>query len=347
MRNAVAVALGVLIAQGCGCSTDLSPDEAARACVILQACFPGEWGNGTFGGTLSACSTGASLPPSPGALISSPPVTTGLEKPLADIYRCLLSARGDCTKAGLCWARSGTGGACSPASSIHRATCAGQVLSGCSADGLTVRVDCAAWGETCHEVSLSLERFSSCDVGSCPLATQCRGSFAEICQGQGLWLIDCASAEMSCVVADDGGGAACDTTRTCDPAPTTCEGTVEVKCTLGKLRRLDCAKSGTRKRCEAGHCVETGTECSGPNDRPACDGTKLSFCQDGFTRSFDCTALGFADCQGGACVATGVCTPTTCAARGFTCGTMSNGCGGTIDCGTCTTPQTCASNVCG
>jgi hypothetical protein len=46
-----------------------------------------------------------------------------------------------------------------------------------------------------------------------------------------------------------------------------------------------------------------------------------------------------------------VCAPTTCAAQGDNCGTISDGCGGTLDCGTCTLPQTCGgggtSNVCG
>jgi len=45
------------------------------------------------------------------------------------------------------------------------------------------------------------------------------------------------------------------------------------------------------------------------------------------------------------------CTPTTCAAQGKNCGSISNGCGGTLACGTCTAPQTCGgggvANVCG
>src|SRR5262249_42203613 len=47
----------------------------------------------------------------------------------------------------------------------------------------------------------------------------------------------------------------------------------------------------------------------------------------------------------------GSCTPTTCAAQGKNCGSISDGCGGTLTCGTCTAPQTCGgggvSNVCG
>ncbi len=43
----------------------------------------------------------------------------------------------------------------------------------------------------------------------------------------------------------------------------------------------------------------------------------------------------------------GTCTPTTCAAQGKTCGSILNGCGGNLNCGTCASGQTCSSsNVC-
>ncbi len=45
------------------------------------------------------------------------------------------------------------------------------------------------------------------------------------------------------------------------------------------------------------------------------------------------------------------CSPTTCAAQGANCGSISDGCGGTVDCGTCTGYDTCGGggipNVCG
>ena len=45
------------------------------------------------------------------------------------------------------------------------------------------------------------------------------------------------------------------------------------------------------------------------------------------------------------------CTPTTCAAQGKNCGSLSDGCGGTLSCGSCTSPATCGgggtANVCG
>ncbi|WP_375768928.1 Ig-like domain-containing protein [Archangium gephyra] len=41
------------------------------------------------------------------------------------------------------------------------------------------------------------------------------------------------------------------------------------------------------------------------------------------------------------------CTPTTCAAQGATCGTLADGCGGTLSCGTCATGEICSSvNTC-
>lgn len=47
----------------------------------------------------------------------------------------------------------------------------------------------------------------------------------------------------------------------------------------------------------------------------------------------------------------GTCTPTTCAAQGKNCGTISDGCGGSLTCGTCSGAQTCGgggvTNVCG
>jgi peptidoglycan/xylan/chitin deacetylase (PgdA/CDA1 family) len=45
-------------------------------------------------------------------------------------------------------------------------------------------------------------------------------------------------------------------------------------------------------------------------------------------------------------VALGACTPTTCAAKGKNCGSISDGCGKTLSCGSCGTGQSCNNNVC-
>ena len=44
-------------------------------------------------------------------------------------------------------------------------------------------------------------------------------------------------------------------------------------------------------------------------------------------------------------LASGTCTPTTCSALGYTCGSASDGCGNTLNCGTCSS-GTCTSNKC-
>jgi len=40
------------------------------------------------------------------------------------------------------------------------------------------------------------------------------------------------------------------------------------------------------------------------------------------------------------------CVPKTCASAGAECGTLHDGCGGTLDCGGCGTGQTCNANTC-
>jgi len=56
-------------------------------------------------------------------------------------------------------------------------------------------------------------------------------------------------------------------------------------------------------------------------------------------------------CGGGGTPNVCGCVPTTCAAQSASCGTIPDGCGGTLSCGTCTAPGTCGGdgtpNVCG
>lgn len=40
------------------------------------------------------------------------------------------------------------------------------------------------------------------------------------------------------------------------------------------------------------------------------------------------------------------CTPATCSSLGYNCGTWSDGCGGTLNCGSCSGSQICASGTC-
>lgn len=68
-------------------------------------------------------------------------------------------------------------------------------------------------------------------------------------------------------------------------------------------------------------------------------------------RAFDSRGVGSHYAYIGLQPSTTSCTPTTCATAGKNCGSISDGCGGTLTCGACTYPQTCGgggiANVCG
>lgn len=293
LRLACAVLL--LGLSGCRCSTeDFQPDQATRICLTLQSCSPREF-QATFGGSLEFCTTNTSPGvPMPGTIEAAPAVTTGFDQPLRDLYRCLLEAKGDCTRAGACWALSGDAGACGFPSGIASARCGGALLSGCTTDGHTFRVDCARYDAGCAY----LGSYFACALDKCSGPTRCRGSSQEVCLGNALVLVDCARDGQRCEERD--GGARCVSDVACARgAPGRCEGTVAIACPNGFESRTDCAANPTRKRCEQGACVETGAECSGL--RGSCEGQAVEFCQDGFVRRVDCVSAGFAGCDAGAC----------------------------------------------
>jgi hypothetical protein len=66
------------------------------------------------------------------------------------------------------------------------------------------------------------------------------------------------------------------------------------------------------------------------------------------TRSDGCGGtLSCGSCADGqVCTANTCCTPLTCQGAGAACGARSDGCGGTLSCGTCTTGQLCIANAC-
>ncbi len=89
--------------------------------------------------------------------------------------------------------------------------------------------------------------------------------------------------------------------------------------------------------CCGGNACNTGLACSGGTCQP-CGGNGQACCP-GNVCNFPET------CSGGTCT----CTPNTCPPGA--CGTMPDGCGGTLNCGSCTPPQTCGGggvpNQCG
>ncbi|HEY5957179.1 MAG TPA: kelch repeat-containing protein, partial [Polyangiaceae bacterium] len=117
---------------------------------------------------------------------------------------------------------------------------------------------------------------------------------------------------------------------------------------------LNCGSCASGQTCAQNTCTTTVDACS---HSPCSSGAKLvascNTCAQTVcgTDSYCCNSAWDSICVseaksmcGATCTPT--CTPTTCAAQGKTCGSISNGCGSSIDCGTCPSGQTCSGNVC-
>ena len=130
-------------------------------------------------------------------------------------------------------------------------------------------------------------------------------------------------------------------------------------------KQIKCTSTGTAQAVCSGTTVTNCRKCSCGDDGAACSGS-TSVCETTSTNVLfggceQCTSTdntcGTFSCQQSATPAQddicSSCTPITTCPAGDNCGTVSNGCGGTINCGTCTAPQTCGGgtpsnpNVCG
>jgi hypothetical protein len=108
-----------------------------------------------------------------------------------------------------------------------------------------------------------------------------------------------------------------------------------------------------------GSAPDSGTSCSDPLDRAGCpcpSGSAPRQCYTGPAAKAgvgactfgtqSCMDQGESDGTWGPCTGSGM--PTTCAAASAQCGTLSDGCGGTLDCGSCPSGQPCGTaNRCG
>lgn len=132
-------------------------------------------------------------------------------------------------------------------------------------------------------------------------------------------------------------------------------------CAEGKPGQRTCLDNGIFGSCECWRGAEESQYPSGPGSTGANgedqngSGPAPETCGDGICNSAagESCANCEADCacaDGDVCVQNECCTPTTCAAGGFDCGSISDGCGGTLDCGECADDQTCGGggpNICG
>ncbi len=176
-------------------------------------------------------------------------------------------------------------------------------------------------------------------------------------------------------------GTKCNTTN----GSATCVGSAcQIACQGGFGDCNSSASDGceTNLNTSAAHCGACNTPCSGNHGTASCSGGNCSIsCASGFkdcdtnprangcevdsqTDNNHCGACttkctGGQTCKTGACACAAgqvffngsCCTPKTCSQLGKNCGSVSDTCGGTLSCGTCTSPETCAGggtpNVCG
>jgi hypothetical protein len=179
------------------------------------------------------------------------------------------------------------------------------------------------------------------DCGSCTNPTYCGGGGYDKCGGDNGLTADgsvactpetCASLGYTCGVAGDG----CGGILSCGSCtnPTYCGGGGYNKCGGDNGLTPDGSVACTPKTCaQLGYtCGVTGDGCGGSLNCGSC--TNPQYCGGG----------GFNQCGGndGLNPDGGVaCTPTTCAALGYNCGVAADGCGGLLNCGSCTNPQFC------
>jgi hypothetical protein len=206
-------------------------------------------------------------------------------------YECVLNAHGSCIAADQCFLGGGGATSCDPTKEdpLSAASCDGNVETACFADGIPFRHDCAIGGGICRGFGEPCLPAECADAGN----SFCSGTVAVKCPE----FADCAPQGATCVGPQPGRPFADCLYPSCDAGMTTsftCNGTVMEACTPRGQSHFDCATQREFKRCVAGGCAPTGTECVTLADDCVDGGVQV--CLDGFVRNFNCSAMGFPHC---------------------------------------------------
>jgi alpha-tubulin suppressor-like RCC1 family protein len=219
----------------------------------------------------------------------------------------------------------------------------GCVAADCddSAPARTVRRTCASAGADCGV--LDDDCGGTVDCGSCSSGQTCGaggvenhcGPCEDGCSGAGAFR--CSAAQVSECLADADGCLAWSAPSPCESgecadgtscAPAACQGagcqacqdacsTLDVtECSAGQLTRCvegveGCLTWGTPSACASGQCA---------------DATSCDSCGDGSCEGTENDSTCPADCS---------CTPASCDSLNGACGVHDDGCGGSVDCGSC------------
>jgi hypothetical protein len=225
--------------------------------------------------------------------------------------------------------------------------CGGNLAAQDSGGNICMPKSCAAQGYTCGPNSDGCG--SMLDCGTCTAPQYCGGAGYSKCGGNSVAAdsggnvcvpTTCAALGYNCGAAADGCGHALNCGN-CS-APQFCGGAGFDKCG-GNSQAMD---SGGNL------CVPTTCAALGYNCGPADDGCGHQLSCGTCTAPQFCGGGGFSVCGGNSNAQDGgsICVPTTCALLGYNCGPAGNGCGGTLNCGSCASPQYCGGggfNQCG
>ena len=253
-------------------------------------------------------------------------------------------------------AGDGCGGTLSCGSCAQPQFCGGGGFSKCGGnDGLLpdgaapcTPTTCNALGFTCGYAGDGCGGALQC--GACTAPGYCGGGGFNLCGGNNGMSPDggalcsptsCAALGYTCGYAADGCGGQLNCGNC--TAPAYCGGGGFDKCGGNNGLLPDGAPKCVAETCAslAYTCGAAGDGCGGQLSCGTC--TSPQFCGGG----------GFNKCGGsnGLQPDGGVaCTPTTCAKLAYTCGFAGDGCGGQLNCGSCTSPQYCGGggyDVCG
>jgi hypothetical protein len=283
-----------------GTAAPITQDVAARACIIAHACgLPLGMVTAEEVG-VTGCSVGVMF------LNDAPEATSEHIGPSE--VDCIAKAGSDCDAVASCLNDGKGAQPCKQSSG-----CDGSVILSCRADdGATAnqtRFDCASFGEIC-----TAGQENACVDGTCTgQYERCDGNVSEICEGGVLTRTDCSAQNATCSTT---GLLPCvSNAPACTPVGDSahfdglrCEGTTLITC-AGHEQPRDCAQFGlgcfafTEGNVSLARC-QAGSQCDPFATAAACNGTMLTFCNDGLTTTIDCAALGFATCSadnGGQC----------------------------------------------
>ena len=255
------------------------------------------------------------------------------------------------------WAGDGCGGALQCGTCTNPEYCGGGGYNKCGgnnglgADGGSMSctpATCGSLGYNCGIAADGCGGILNC--GTCTNPQFCGGGGFDQCGGNDGLLADggipctpttCATLGYDCGIVADGCGGVLDCGSCTNPQY--CGGGGYSKCGGNNGLNSDGGILCKPETCagQGYNCGVAGDGCGGTLNCGSC--TNPQFCGGG----------GFNQCGGNNGLnpdGSVICTPETCATLGYTCGITGDGCGGSLDCGTCTNPQFCGGggfNKCG